>query len=63
MNVARLANIAQRVIDVAAVKSKQLEEMVAAKKLEGITRAAERLLQGNGEDEDLERLLEGIGRL
>ena len=78
LNVARLANIPQKVLDVAAVKSDALEDMTVRKKLAGLyidhgpderdeadlrRSGAVRCLSEKTDMETLERIITGIEQL
>ncbi|KAF2657313.1 DNA mismatch repair protein MSH3 [Lophiostoma macrostomum CBS 122681] len=62
LNVARLARVPEKVIDVAEVKSKELEETMAAYKIANMSRMLNRLLQ-DGSDSDLDKFVDGIEQL
>ncbi|KAL6708754.1 Mismatch repair protein msh3 [Coniothyrium glycines] len=62
LNVARLARVPEKVIDVAEVKSRELEENMAACKLKKMSKMIKGLLV-DGADEDVERLVEAIEQL
>ncbi|CAI6341869.1 unnamed protein product [Periconia digitata] len=62
LNVARLARIPEKVLDVAEGKSRELEETMAACKMGNISRIA-KSLWADGAEVDLDRLVEGIGQL
>ncbi|KAF2795618.1 DNA mismatch repair protein-like protein msh3 [Melanomma pulvis-pyrius CBS 109.77] len=62
LNVARLARVPEKVIDVAEVKSRELEESMAACRMANMSRMVEGLLLEGGE-EGLDKLIEGIEQL
>ncbi|KAF2178565.1 DNA mismatch repair protein MSH3 [Zopfia rhizophila CBS 207.26] len=62
LNVARLARVPDRAIEVAGVKSKELEERMKACRVANISRMVEELVRDGGE-EGLERLVDGIEQL
>ncbi|KAF1998009.1 DNA mismatch repair protein MSH3 [Amniculicola lignicola CBS 123094] len=62
LNVARLARVPDRVIDVAAIKSKELENTMAACRLTNMSRTLQGMFKDGGE-EVLERLVDGIEQL
>ncbi|KAF2737863.1 DNA mismatch repair protein MSH3 [Polyplosphaeria fusca] len=62
LNVARLAKVPERVIEVAEVKSGELEVSMAASRVGNVSRMMEALMQGDDE-ENLDRLVEGIEQL
>ncbi|KAL1839529.1 hypothetical protein VTJ49DRAFT_1431 [Mycothermus thermophilus] len=68
LNVARLARIPRRVLDVAARKSREMEEAVKARRLQGAARLLEDVLrtaqkQSEGVDEQLEHLISSVEQL
>ncbi|KAF2109126.1 DNA mismatch repair protein MSH3 [Lophiotrema nucula] len=62
LNVARLARVPEHVIEVAEVKSRELEESMAASKLGNMSRILEAVMQSDEED-SIERLVGGIEQL
>jgi DNA mismatch repair protein MSH3 len=62
LNVARLARVPEAVIQVAGVKSRELEERMAACRVGNLARMVEGLVEGGGEEE-LERVVAGIEQL
>jgi DNA mismatch repair protein MSH3 len=62
LNVARLAKVPEKVIDVAEVKSRELEESMAACRIGNMSRMIKGLMVEGGE-EGMERLVEGIEQL
>ncbi|KAF2141780.1 uncharacterized protein K452DRAFT_287740 [Aplosporella prunicola CBS 121167] len=65
LNVARLAQVPGAVLDVAAVKSRELEETMRRRRVGGVVAGLERLIaEGSGEGElDLEGWVEGVEML
>lgn len=67
LNVARLARIPRRVLDVAARKSREMEEGVKARRLQGAVRLLADVLGcdggGGGSEDQLEHLVSGIEQL
>ena len=73
LNVARLARVPKPVLDLAAVKSREMEEQVRAKRVAGLARMVEGLVTGVGggggdvegkrEADLLEQLIVGIEEL
>lgn len=63
LNVARLAHIPRKIIDVAGLKSREMETDLRAKRLGATASALGGLLQGNGGKDELDRLIEGIEEL
>ena len=63
LNVARLARIPRKIIDVAGEKSREMETDLRARRLGATVSALERLLGGAGAKEELDRLIEGIEEL
>ncbi|KAF2263638.1 DNA mismatch repair protein-like protein msh3 [Lojkania enalia] len=62
LNVARLARVPEHVIEVAGVKSRELEESMMASRLANISRMMRTAMDG-GREESLDRLVEGIEQL
>ncbi|KAK5663311.1 hypothetical protein OQA88_3739 [Cercophora sp. LCS_1] len=62
LNVARLARIPKKVLDVAAHKSRDMEEETKAKRLQGAARLLNDVVSGGG-DEALEHLISSIEQL
>ncbi|KAF2441335.1 DNA mismatch repair protein MSH3 [Karstenula rhodostoma CBS 690.94] len=62
LNVARLAKIPEKVIEVAGGKSRELEEVMAACKLGNMSRMVKGLLT-DGNEAVLEKLVEGVNQL
>ncbi|KAJ4370640.1 Mismatch repair protein msh3 [Neocucurbitaria cava] len=62
LNVARLARVPEKVIDVAEVKSRELEDSMGACKLGNLSRMIKGLLT-SGDEESLDKLVEGIEQL
>ncbi|KAK8125165.1 MutS domain V [Apiospora kogelbergensis] len=62
LNVARLARIPRKVMDVAAKKSRELENEVAKRRLDGTVRLLTDVLKANGDDQ-LDQLVSGIEQL
>ncbi|KAI4654566.1 Mismatch repair protein msh3 [Alternaria viburni] len=62
LNVARLARVPEKVIDVAEIKSAELEESMGACKLGNLSRMMKGLLT-EGSEASLDRLVEGIEQL
>ncbi|KAF2645701.1 hypothetical protein P280DRAFT_442483 [Massarina eburnea CBS 473.64] len=62
LNVARLARVPEKVIDVAGDKSRELEETMAACKMGNMSRMIKGLLT-NGDEVGLDKLVEGITQL
>ncbi|KAK8256050.1 DNA mismatch repair protein MSH3 [Phyllosticta capitalensis] len=62
LNVARLANVPEAVLDVAAVKSRELEDEMRRRGVAGLSSAMARLLDG-GDEADLEALVRGVEQL
>ena len=63
LNVARLARIPRKIIDVAGHKSREMETDLRAKRLGATASALGGLLQGRGSKDELDRLIEGIEEL
>lgn len=59
LNVARLANIPERVIEVAGKMSREMEEMMRLKKVKALAR----ILGEGGEEDRLDAIVEGIEQL
>ncbi|KAK6842017.1 MutS domain V [Apiospora arundinis] len=62
LNVARLARIPRKVMDVAAKKSRELENEIAKRRLDGTVRLLADVLQSNGGDQ-LDQLVSSIEQL
>ncbi|KAK7521945.1 DNA mismatch repair protein MSH3 [Phyllosticta citriasiana] len=62
LNVARLANVPDSVLDVAAVKSRELEHEMRRRAVAGLSSAMARLLD-KGDETDLEALVSGVEQL
>ncbi|KAF2876856.1 DNA mismatch repair protein-like protein msh3 [Massariosphaeria phaeospora] len=62
LNVARLARVPEKVIDVAEVKSQELEDTMAACKMMNMSRMIKGIFQNDG-SEGLEKLIDGIEQL
>lgn len=64
LNVARLANVPETVIDVAGVKSKELEGTIRRRQMESLAGTLGRVLQGDEVDRDaLDVLIDGVEQL
>ncbi|KAF2456621.1 DNA mismatch repair protein MSH3 [Lineolata rhizophorae] len=64
LNVARLANVPESVLRVAAVKSREMEQSMARKKLSGLSKSMELLLSSRAMDGDeLDRALANMEQL
>ncbi|CBX97097.1 Mismatch repair protein msh3 [Plenodomus lingam] len=63
LNVARLARVPEKVIAVAEVKSRELEESMEACRMGNLARMMKGLLMEGGDEESLEKLVEGIDQL
>lgn len=59
LNVARLANVPKQVVDVAAVKSKELEAQILRRKMTNLGRLVGKVIDGNDEIA-LQRLMSGL---
>ncbi|KAL2050317.1 hypothetical protein ABVK25_009425 [Lepraria finkii] len=62
LNVARLANVPESVLEVAAVKSKELEYQVSEKHLDHLSRSLQTMLS-KPDDGDLDQLVTGMEQL
>ncbi|KAK7734470.1 Mismatch repair protein msh3 [Botryosphaeria dothidea] len=62
LNVARLANVPDAVLEVAAVKSRELEEEMKRRKVVGLSGTVAKILEGAG-DADLDAIVNGIEQL
>ncbi|KAK0642292.1 DNA mismatch repair protein MSH3 [Lasiodiplodia hormozganensis] len=62
LNVARLANVPDSVLEVAAVKSRELEEAMMRRKVVGLSGAVTKLLEG-ASDVELDAIVNGIEQL
>ncbi|OAL53232.1 DNA mismatch repair protein MSH3 [Pyrenochaeta sp. DS3sAY3a] len=62
LNVARLAHIPEKVIDVAAIKSRELEDSMAACKLGNLSKMLTGMFT-DGDEEGFDKLVEGIEQL
>jgi DNA mismatch repair protein MSH3 len=71
LNVARLARVPKAVLEVAAVKSREMEDEVRSKRVVALMKGVERIISGSGDGKglsygagvELERLIEGIEQL
>lgn len=63
LNVARLAKIPRKVLEVAAKKSRELEDEIKARRLRGVTALMTDMLSGKGGDQSLDQLISGIEQL
>ncbi|KUI66572.1 DNA mismatch repair protein MSH3 [Cytospora mali] len=63
LNVARLARIPRKVLDVAAKKSRELEDEIKARRLRGAAVLMTDMLSGKGGDQSLDQLISGIEQL
>ncbi|EHA57344.1 DNA mismatch repair protein MSH3 [Pyricularia oryzae 70-15] len=63
LNVARLARIPRKILEVAARKSRKMEEDVRTRRLRSATKLLEAVCRGDGSDDQLEHLLSSIEQL
>lgn len=63
LNVARLARIPRRILDIAARKSRELEDEMKKRRLRGATALMTEVLSGKGGEDQLEQLISGIEQL
>lgn len=63
LNVARLARIPRKVLEVAAKKSRELEDEIKARRLRGAAALMTDMLSGKGGDQSLDQLISGIEQL
>lgn len=63
LNVARLARIPRKVLDVAARKSRELEEEVKTRRLRGAATLLSDVLEGGQAEEQMEQLISGVEQL
>ncbi|SPN96665.1 related to DNA mismatch repair protein [Cephalotrichum gorgonifer] len=63
LNVARLARIPRKIVDVAGVKSREMETNLRARRLGATASALGKLLRGDGGKDELDHLIEGIEEL
>jgi DNA mismatch repair protein MSH3 len=66
LNVARLANVPKAVLDVASVKSKELENSVERRKIENMYRLVGKLMDPSAAstaEDALDRVINGIEQL
>lgn len=63
LNVARLARIPRKVLDIAARKSRELEDEMKKRRLRGAAALMTEVLSGKGGDDQLEQLISGIEQL
>ncbi|KAK4648300.1 Mismatch repair protein msh3 [Podospora bellae-mahoneyi] len=63
LNVGRLARLPKQVLEVAGVKSREMEEGVKERRLKGVVGLLGGLMNGEKGEEELEQLVEGIEQL
>lgn len=63
LNVARLARIPRKVLEVAAKRSRDLEDEIKMRRLRGAVSLMSDLLGGNANDQALEQLVSGVEQL
>lgn len=63
LNVARLARIPRKVLEVAAKKSRDLEDEIKMRRLRGAVSLMSDILSGNGNDQVLDQLVSGVEQL
>lgn len=63
LNVARLARIPRKVLEVAAQKSRELEDEIRARRLRGVVALLGDALKGQAAEEQLEQLISGVEQL
>lgn len=63
LNVARLARIPRKVLDIAARKSRELEDEMKKRRLRGAAALMAEILSGQGGEDQLESLISGIEQL
>lgn len=63
LNVARLARIPRKVLEVAAQKSRELEDEIRLRRLKGAVSMLEHILSSEAEEEGIEQLISGVEQL